>query len=186
MVMNLSHKVAVLFGVALAICPAHLMMGANEPSIQNVNLSNIPDPIKEISQQYKQETIGLKQSAADDVLMAAMGLLGVNYKWGGISPQGGMDCSGFIYYIFKTSRNINLPRTAAKMAKLGIPVDKDKLQPGDLVFFATHGNGKVSHVGVYIGDGKFIHSPRTGKSVEIRPFNNSYWSSHYLWARRIP
>lgn len=184
--MSLSHKVAVLLSAAaLTICPIHLVIGANEFSVQNADLSNITDPIKEISQQYKQETDHLEQSA-DDVLMAAMGLLGVNYKWGGISPQGGMDCSGFIYYIFKTSRNIDLPRTAAKMAKQGIPVSRDELRPGDLVFFDTHGNGEVSHVGVYIGDGKFIHSPRTGKSVEIRPFNNIYWSSHYLWARRIP
>ncbi|MFH4354336.1 MAG: C40 family peptidase [Neisseriaceae bacterium] len=127
----------------------------------------------------------VQQQKADDLLMTAMGLLGVNYKWGGSNPSQGMDCSGFIHYLFKTTRDVNLPRTARMMSQEGMLVPRDKLQPGDILFFATQQPGQVSHVAVYIGNGKFIHTPRTGKAVEIRPLDNPYWAKAYLWARRI-
>ncbi|MCV2504010.1 MAG: C40 family peptidase [Neisseriaceae bacterium] len=122
---------------------------------------------------------------ADDLLMNAMGMLGVNYKWGGDNPKSGMDCSGFIQYVFKTTQDVYIPRTARMMSQQGIPVARNNLQPGDLIFFATGKSRAVTHVGVYIGDDKFIHTPRTGKSVEIRPLSNKYWTKAYLWARRI-
>ncbi|QRN41159.1 MAG: peptidase C40 NLP/P60 [Neisseriaceae bacterium] len=123
---------------------------------------------------------------ADDLLMNAMAMLGVNYKWGGNNPHSGMDCSGFIQYIFKTSQDVNLPRTARMMSQQGMLIARNNLQPGDLIFFATgKRNRAVTHVGVYIGDDKFIHTPRTGKAVEIRSLSNKYWTKAYLWARRI-
>ncbi len=116
--------------------------------------------------------------------MNAMGLLGVPYVFGGNSPSSGLDCSGFIKYVFQKSMNVNLPRTAAAMAKTGQFIDKDNLKPGDLVFFNTRGFAN-SHVGLYIGNGKFMHAPRTGKTVEVANMNAKYWTAKYNGARRI-
>lgn len=127
----------------------------------------------------------LERKKADDLLMSAMGLLGVSYRFGGSNPASGLDCSGFIQYIFREAMNVNLPRTSAAMSEVGIPVEKSNLKPGDLVFFARAGR-RVGHVGMYIGDGKFIHAPRTGKSIEIQNLNKAYYVKNYAGARRIP
>ena len=121
---------------------------------------------------------------SDDLLMSAMSLLGVSYRFGGSSPTSGMDCSGFIQYIFRQALNVNLPRTSAEMATVGKPVDKSDLQVGDLVFFARNGK-RIGHVGMYIGEGKFIHAPRTGKDIEIQSLNKPYYVKTYAGARRV-
>ena len=121
---------------------------------------------------------------ADDLLMNAMGLLGVSYRWGGTKPSTGLDCSGFIQYVFRQAWNVNLPRTSSEMAKVGIPVAKSDLQPGDLVFFSRYGR-RVGHVGMYIGDGKFIHAPSTGKKIQIANLDKAYYVKHYVGARRV-
>ncbi|WP_024303609.1 C40 family peptidase [Pseudogulbenkiania sp. MAI-1] len=124
------------------------------------------------------------EEAVGDLLLQAMSLLGVAYRFGGSTPSAGLDCSGFIQYVFKKSLRVNLPRTAAEMANAGRPVEKSELAPGDLVFFNTRGF-QYSHVGIYMGGGKFIHSPRTGKSVEVSNMNQSYWTARYNGARRV-
>ena len=121
---------------------------------------------------------------ADDLLMSAMSLIGISYRWGGTSPKTGLDCSGFIQYVFRQAWGVNLPRTSAEMAKVGMPVKKVDLQPGDLVFFSRYGR-RVGHVGMYIGDGKFIHSPSTGKRIQIANLEKAYYVKHYVGARRI-
>lgn len=121
---------------------------------------------------------------AQDLLLSAMSLIGVKYKWGGNTPQSGLDCSGFIKYVFGNSLNIVLPRTALGMSKIGDVIDKDELKPGDLVFFNTL-KRKFSHVGIYLGDNRFIHAPRKGRNIEITDFDNSYWTSRFNGARRI-
>lgn len=120
---------------------------------------------------------------ADDLLMGAMGLLGVSYRFGGSNPASGLDCSGFIQYIFRETVNVNLPRTSAAMATVGTKVEKHELRPGDLVFFAK--KKRIDHVGMYIGDDKFIHAPRTGKDIEIQSLNGNYYTKHYVTARRV-
>jgi cell wall-associated NlpC family hydrolase len=122
--------------------------------------------------------------AVGDMLLQAVSLLGVAYRFGGSSPSTGLDCSGFIQYVFKKSLKVNLPRTAAEMARVGRSVDRGELTPGDLVFFNTRGFS-YSHVGIYLGNGKFIHSPRTGKTIEVSSLSESYWVSHYNGARRV-
>lgn len=122
--------------------------------------------------------------AVGDMLLQAISLMGVAYRFGGSNPSTGLDCSGFIQYVFKKSLKVNLPRTAAEMARVGRAVDRSELMPGDLVFFNTRGFS-YSHVGIYLGNGKFIHSPRTGKSIEVAPLNQSYWVSRYNGARRV-
>ncbi|AOX99238.1 C40 family peptidase [Jeongeupia sp. USM3] len=127
---------------------------------------------------------GDNQAAAQELLLQAMSLIGVRYSWGGNTPEEGLDCSGFIRYVFQNSLNITLPRTALSMSQTGQTVNKDELKPGDLVFFNTLGRA-FSHVGIYLGDNRFIHSPRAGKSVEVSNIQQSYWQQRWNGARRI-
>lgn len=121
---------------------------------------------------------------AQDLLLSAMSLIGVKYTWGGNTPESGLDCSGFIRYVFQNSMNLTLPRTAFEMAQTGKTIDKTDLKPGDLVFFNTLGR-TFSHVGIYLGDNRFIHSPRAGRSVEVANMGQSYWTKRFTGARRI-
>ncbi|MFC5467402.1 C40 family peptidase [Cohnella suwonensis] len=109
-------------------------------------------------------------------------LLGIDYKYGG-STKSGFDCSGFTQYVFK-QLGINLNRASRDQAKQGQKVSRDNLRPGDLVFFNTNGKG-ISHVGIYVGDGKMVHSPSSGKSVSFVSIYDKYYASRYVTARRI-
>ncbi len=124
-------------------------------------------------------------SSADELIGNAMGLLGVAYRYGGTSVSTGFDCSGFMQHIFKRAMGINLPRTSAEQAQMGTPVARSELQPGDMVFFRTLGGSRISHVGLYIGNDRFIHAPRTGKNIEITSLSHKYWSGKYAFARRV-
>lgn len=121
---------------------------------------------------------------ATDVAMTAMSLIGTPYRYGGNSPLTGLDCSGFVKYVYKETLDTNLPRTAAEMSRVGQPVSRDELKPGDLVFYNTMRRSN-SHVGIYLGDGRFIHSPRTGQRVRINSMDESYWRGRFNGARRI-
>lgn len=124
-----------------------------------------------------------KKADTDELLASATSFLGLAYRFGGTTPAG-FDCSGFMQYIFKKTYAINLPRTSAAQATVGTPVRREDLQAGDLVFFRTSGS-RISHVGMYVGNNRFIHSPRTGKSIEITSLSNKYWNSKYATARRV-
>jgi cell wall-associated NlpC family hydrolase len=128
----------------------------------------------------------LRAPAIDDVIDRAHELLGTPYKFGGTSAEQGFDCSSFLVYLFKTEANIHLPRTTAAMHRSSAAtIKRTALKPGDAVFFKGNGRGQVSHVGLYIGAGKFIHSPRTGKNVRIDSLSNSYWNKNYTTAKRF-
>ncbi len=117
------------------------------------------------------------------LLQRAFALLGTPYRWGGTSPDNGFDCSGLVGYVFRTI-GIDLPRVSRAMANEGTPVtDRSALTEGDLVFFGRR--GRVDHVGIYIGDGKFLHAPRTGRDVTVSTLTDGYWGQKYLEARRI-
>ena len=121
---------------------------------------------------------------ASELTMEALSMLGIPYKYGGTSPETGMDCSGLIQHIFKEAWGKELPRTAKEMAHVGTKVDKKDLQPGDLVFFNTL-RRSFSHVGIYLGDHKFIHAPSTGSEVRIESMDISYWKKRFNGSRRI-
>jgi cell wall-associated NlpC family hydrolase len=108
---------------------------------------------------------------------------GVQYKMGGTGPKV-FDCSGFTMWVYKQV-GYSLPRTAADQYKKGTAVDKKNLKPGDLVFFKDTYKKGISHVGIYIGDGKFAHAANSEDDMEITPLSNSYWSKHYAGAKRI-
>lgn len=109
-------------------------------------------------------------------------LLGTPYRAGGATPSG-FDCSGFMYYVFKNA-GIDLPRSSKDMATVGQRITKSELQVGDMVFFA-HSGTRINHVGMYVGNGKFIHSPSSGKTVEITALDGYYWKDRFITARRV-
>jgi cell wall-associated NlpC family hydrolase len=121
---------------------------------------------------------------AQDVAIFALGLIGVEYRWGGETPDDGLDCSGLVRYVFQQVTGVTLPRTAKEMARIGEKVQTADLRPGDLVFFNTR-RFAFSHVGLYLGDNRFIHSPRSGSEVEIAQLTDAYWQKHFNGARRL-
>lgn len=110
--------------------------------------------------------------------------LGVRYRRGGTSRETGLDCSGLVQNVFRSALGLDLPRTASDMARLGLKVGRDELQPGDLVFFNTTRRAN-SHVGIYVGDGQFLHAPASGGVVRIETMNQRYWRSRFNGARRL-
>src|SRR5690606_32408315 len=118
------------------------------------------------------------------VLKRAMGLLGTPYRWGGTSPDAGFDCSGLVNYVFRTTLGIELPRISRDMARNGEQVDRASLSAGDLVFFGRRGK-RVDHVGIYLGDGQFVHAPRSGRDVTVSRLDTGYWAGRFLQARRV-
>ena len=121
---------------------------------------------------------------AGDLVVNAMGFLGVPYKRGGNSAETGFDCSGFVRAIYQQTVGLVLPRRADQQAASTQVIDKKELQPGDLVFFNTM-RRTFSHVGIYVGDGKFIHSPRSGSEVRVEDMRQSYWQRRFDGARRV-
>lgn len=118
------------------------------------------------------------------VINQALDMIGIDYRYGSEKPETGLDCSGLVKYVFEQSLNLALPHNALAMSKLGDKIGRAELKPGDLVFFNTLSRS-FSHVGIYIGDGKFVHAPRTGKKVQVVDLGDSYWSKHYEGARRL-
>lgn len=116
-----------------------------------------------------------------------MSQIGKPYHWGGSTPYSGFDCSGLVYYAYKDVVKIPIPRTANEMFHLrdAAPIKKSELESGDLVFFRITNRGAADHVGVYLGNGRFIQSPRSGSDIKISKLSEDYWQDHYVGARRV-
>jgi cell wall-associated NlpC family hydrolase len=121
---------------------------------------------------------------ASEIVIQAMGLLGVPYIRGGTSEEKGFDCSGFVRHMYEKSVGLVLPRRAEEQAKVTEEIKRSELKPGDLVFFNTL-KRTFSHVGIYVGDGKFIHAPRPGKAVRVDDMREAYWQNRFNGARRV-
>jgi cell wall-associated NlpC family hydrolase len=121
---------------------------------------------------------------ASELVVNAMGFLGVPYKRGGNSAETGFDCSGFVVSVYRQSIGLLLPRKAEQQAAATQQIDKNELQPGDLVFFNTMRRA-FSHVGIYVGNGKFIHAPKPGAEVRVESMGGSYWQNRFDGARRV-
>ena len=145
----------------------------------------------QLTQQISNQLGGPLQSArnafggkASELVMQAMGLLGVPYDRGGTSEEKGFDCSGFVRHMYEKSVGLVLPRRAEEQAKVTEEISRSELKPGDLVFFNTL-KRTFSHVGIYVGDGKFIHAPRPGKAVRVDDMREAYWQQRFNGARRV-
>jgi cell wall-associated NlpC family hydrolase len=180
-----SNGVSAFFSVGFArlavsmICATLASMSAyaaDTDSISPSTLGVIEKNLRDFGQKAR--------DTAAEITSTALGLVGVDYKFGGNHPDQGLDCSGFVRYVFQHATGISLPRSSKEQAKVGQTIDKAQLQPGDLVFFNTR-RFQFSHVGVYLGDNKFIHSPSRGGSVEVVDFENRYWQKAFNGARRI-
>jgi cell wall-associated NlpC family hydrolase len=133
------------------------------------------------------EALAVNQDVTDlrkALIGMAMKLRHIRYVRGGHDPSTGFDCSGFVRYVFAHAIGLNLPHNSAEQFLAGLKVKRVDMEPGDLVFFRTHGKRRISHVGIYISNGRFIHSPTKGKSVEISSLDESYWSKHFAGAKR--
>ena len=124
-------------------------------------------------------------AASNDVLMRAIGLVGTPYRYGGDTPEGGFDCSGLVDFVFRDAAGLALPRSTGELIDLDAPsVGRDDLQPGDLVFFSP-GGGQVSHIGIYVGEDRFVHAPSSGGTVRLDSLDSAYWKRSYRGAKRV-
>jgi len=126
----------------------------------------------------------LSTEALNDLAIYALSMAETPYVYGGATPQTGFDCSGFVYHVFQKSAGLQLPRTSVEMSRMGMPLNNTQLQAGDLVFFNTQ-QQPFSHVGIYVGEGRFVHAPKTGKAISIAELKDDYWRSRYDGARRM-
>lgn len=123
-------------------------------------------------------------AAANAVLMRAISLVGTPYRYGGNTPEGGFDCSGLVNYVYRDMLDLKLPRTSRDLAAWqGPKIAPERLATADLVFFGS--GGSVSHVGIYVGEGRFVHAPSTGGTVRLDHLDGSYWRRNYSGAKRV-
>jgi len=127
---------------------------------------------------------GPPRAERSEALLQALFALGLDYRYGGNSPVTGFDCSGLVAHVYLEAWNIRLPRNTAAQSKVGMPVSLAELQAGDLVFYDTL-KRPYSHVGIYLGDGKFVHAPKTGAQVRVESIKSAYWAQRYNGARRV-
>ena len=119
-----------------------------------------------------------------EIGLFALTLVGIDYLYGGESPERGLDCSGLIRYVFQHVTGVTLPRTAQELSRIGKDIRAADLEPGDLVFFNTR-RFAFSHVGIYLGNDRFIHAPSRGGEVGVASLGSAYWQQRYNGARRL-
>ncbi len=130
------------------------------------------------------EPTELSEAETSELIVRSLGLLGVEYRFGGSTPAGGLDCSGFVRHVYKEALGLTLPRTSDEMSTVGEAVDRRRLRAGDLVFFNTL-QRPFSHVGLYLGDDRFVHAPSTGNVIRVEPLSARYWAQRFEGGRRI-
>ncbi len=167
--MKLRSAIIFAFCLAAPVAPVH----ADDPSLSASIAADL------------RARVGNFVDHTQELVLNAMSFMGVPYRWGGSTPETGFDCSGFVQYVFRQAAGLVLPRSSFDQIHQGATVARDDLQPGDLVFFNTM-RATASHVGIYIGENRFIHAPSRGKTVEITELTNSYWQARYDGARRLP
>ena len=148
------------------------------------SLAQTAQAIEMSSATVKESTVGVVANGVQRMLDGALGLVGIRYRRGGDSAETGFDCSGFVGFVVLENLGLRLPRTAREISQAGEPVAKTELEPGDLVFFNTMRRA-FSHVGIYLGDGRFIHAPKPGAVVRTESMQLAYWRTRFDGARRI-
>lgn len=166
---------AILLGVALASC-GHAPIRQQPHAVQR--------HATPLSPRVWPVVTPADPAAANAVLMRAIGLVGTPYRYGGNTPEGGFDCSGLVNYVYRDMLDLRLPRSAHELAAWqGPKIHPDQLAAADLVFFGS--DGAVSHVGIYVGEGRFVHAPSTGGLVRLDRLDGAWWRDHYSGARRV-
>ncbi len=134
---------------------------------------------------FGNRTVGPERSAGqEEITLEAMSLVGIPYRYGGNTPDSGFDCSGLVRYVVARAAGVNLPRTTADMSGIGTVLERDDLASGDLIFFNTTGRAH-SHVGIYVGQGKFVHAPNSGGTVRLESIFIPYWAKRIDGVRRV-
>jgi cell wall-associated NlpC family hydrolase len=125
-----------------------------------------------------------RADAANAVLFRAIALVGTPYRFGGNTPQGGFDCSGLVGYVYRDAAGVQLPRSSAQIAEVGErKLAIDSLQQGDLVFFADR--RRISHVGIYVGERRFVHAPNSGGTVRLDSLDGPWWRERFVYGKRV-
>lgn len=167
---------ALLFSARLpALCAAALLLAAcaGAPPSRHGSLPRTPGkPMNDPS------------AGLEEISIQAMSLVGTPYRYGGNTPDSGFDCSGLVRYVVSRAANVELPRTTEAMGTRGSALDRSEVASGDLVFFNTTGRAN-SHVGIYVGQNRFVHAPSSGGTVRLEDMGKSYWASRYNGARRV-
>lgn len=167
-------RTALTAAIILPLASCGLFSGKHHPktkthttarTVQPVRISNID-----------------RTKGSQELMLHSMGLIGTPYRWGGSSTATGFDCSGMIQFVYKNALDVSLPRTARDMAAASRKIPDNQLKAGDLVFFNTGGSSQYSHVGLYIGNGEFIHAPSSGKTIKTEKLSSPYYAKHYLGA----
>jgi cell wall-associated NlpC family hydrolase len=167
------RNILLIFLVALHGFAASAHADETPPLQPSLSLSELPPSMMTRAVDGMQQTLD-----------QALELMGIRYKRGGTSPETGFDCSGFVRHVFNQSLGLSLPRSALAISQAAERIDKQELQPGDLVFFNTMRRA-FSHVGIYLGEGQFVHAPRSGGRVRIENMGDRYWKLRFDGARRI-
>lgn len=172
--LTLRHAALVLVLLALAACSSAPRRPQPTYKESRSSLADLPARAPEGA-----------TGTANDVLFRAIALVGTPYRWGGNTPDGGFDCSGLVDYIYRQAAGLQLPRTSREMSAMGghrVGTMRD-LVSGDLVFFG--GGGGISHVGVYVGKGRFVHAPNSGGTVRLDDIDGPYWKDHFAFGKRL-
>lgn len=171
------YLVCILLAIASTACSANPAVPAKTDLLLERQLQSSPANSPDIDEASWPER-------AREVLVNALSLTGVRYQYGGNSPESGFDCSGFVRYVYQQAGNLTLPHGARAISQLGKTIPKSELQPGDLVFFNTL-RSTFSHVGIYLGNNRFIHSPSSGGGVRVEDMQDHYWQKRFNGAQRI-
>ena len=187
-------RLAPLVPLALTLVLAACASPTPQPELATQPAVFSSTELAEFDQQAKEAALGdfTEEKAyklpqlAESILSHGLSLVGTRYRYGGSSVKSGFDCSGFIGYLFKQELGMQLPRSSRDMINIDAPlVERDELEPGDLLFFSTNGRGRVSHAGIYMGDNQFIHSSssRSG-GVRVDSLEDRYWNRTFIEAKR--
>ena len=139
---------------------------------------------EELPEERERSALDRYTAGAQELVIRSLGFIGVKYRRGGESPDRGFDCSGFVRHVFRETVGLVLPRTSREIAHAGATVATDDLEPGDLVFYNTRRKG-FSHVGIYLGEHRFVHAPASGGEVRIEDMRAAYWKKRFNGARRV-
>ncbi|EET43604.1 NlpC/P60 family protein [Neisseria sicca ATCC 29256] len=172
--MNPIIRTALTAAIILPLASCGLFSGKHHPKTKTHTTARTVQPVR-ISNIDRTQ-------GSQELMLHSMGLIGTPYRWGGSSTATGFDCSGMIQFVYKNALDVSLPRTARDMAAASRKIPDNQLKAGDLVFFNTGGSSQYSHVGLYIGNGEFIHAPSSGKTIKTEKLSSPYYAKHYLGA----